>query len=259
MHPSAPTLTREIRAIAVRLLAYICGLAALAVLTAEVFKTAPVVAAIEPAARPEWVTIERPSAAFEAHLPELSEDSRYTIKRHIRGGGRKDIITFGQPGRTLRYVMLEIYRPGTEFSDFADPVSEIAARADALATADAVRVSFPMDTKFGKIDTVDFAAGRFGGQCVGFVRNFNAPRLQIAGLSCNMDTIVDRAALSCILDRLTLLSSGSDRNVAEVFARAEVHRKFCGQRDPLMYATPKRPGSNDNAASLKLRGSFASR
>ena len=112
-------------------------------------------------------------------------------------------------------------------------MSEIAARADALAPADAVRVSFPMETKFGKISTVDFAAGRFGGQCVGFVRNFNAPRLQISGLSCNMDTIVDRAALSCILDRLTLLSSGSDRNVAEVFARAEVNRKFCGQRDPL--------------------------
>ena len=138
-------------------------------------------------------------------------------------------------------------------------MSEIAARADALAPADAVRVSFPMETKFGKISTVDFAAGRFGGQCVGFVRNFNAPRLQISGLSCNMDTIVDRAALSCILDRLTLLSSGSDRNVAEVFARAEVNRKFCGQRDPLMYATPKRPGSSDSAASLKLRGSLASR
>jgi hypothetical protein len=259
LHPSAPTLTREIRATAVRLLAYICGLAALSVLAAEVFKTAPVVAANEPAPRPEWVTIERPSPAFEANLPELSEEGRYIIKRHVRGGGRKDIISFGEPGHSKRYVVLEIYRPGAELSDFADPVSEIAARADALAPADAVRVSFPMETKFGKIATVDFAAGRDGGQCVGFVRNFNAPRLQIAGLSCNMDTIVDRSALSCILDRLTLLSSGSDAKVAGIFARAEVNRKFCGQRDPLMYATPKMPGSNASAVSLKLRGSVASR
>ncbi len=196
MHPSAPTLTREIRATAVRLLAYICGLAALSVLAAEVFKTAPVVAANEPAPRPEWVTIERPSPAFEANLPELSEEGRYIIKRHVRGGGRKDIISFGEPGHSKRYVVLEIYRPGAELSDFADPVSEIAARADALAPADAVRVSFPMETKFGKIASVDFAAGRDGGQCVGFVRNFNAPRLQIAVLSFNMDTIVDRCALS---------------------------------------------------------------
>ena len=259
MHPSVPPLTGEIRATAVRLFAYICGIVGIAVLAAELFQAAPVVAAIEPAERPDWLTIERPAPAFQAHLPELSEEGRYAIQRHVRGGGRKDIIIFGEPGRSPRYVMLEIYRPGTELTDFADPVSEIAARADALGPADAVRVSFPMETKFGKISTVDFAAGRSGGQCVGFARNFNMPRLQISGLSCNMDTIVDRAALSCILDRLTLLSSGSDQKVAEVFARAEVNRKFCGQRDPLMYATPKRPGSSDSAASLKLRGSLASR
>jgi hypothetical protein len=259
LHPSAPTLTREIRATAVRLLAYIGGLAALSVLSAEVFKTDPVVAAVEPAARPEWVTIERPAPAFEAHLPELSEDARYIIKRNVRGGGRKDIITYGEPGRSLRYVMLEIYRPGDEVGDFTDPVREIAARAAAFAPADAMRGSFPMETKFGRIDTVDFGTG-FGGQCVGFVRNFNAPRLQIAGLSCNMDAIVDRSAITCMLDKLTLLSSGSDPKVAGIFARAEVNRKFCGQRDPLMYATPKRPGSAaENAAPLKLRGTFAAR
>ena len=110
-----------------------------------------------------------------------------------------------------------------------------------------------------KIATVDFAVGRFGGHCVGFVRNFNAPRLQIAGLSCNMDTIVDRAALSCILDRLTLLSSGSDRKVAEVFARAEVNRKFCGQRDPLdvrnaqTAGIDRQRGTRSNCAALSLR------
>ena len=131
---------------------------------------------------PEWLTIERPGSRLSKLIcRNCREEARYTIQRHIRGGGRKDIITFGEPGRSLRYVMLEIYRPGTELADFADPVSEIAARADTLAPADAVRVSFPMETKFGKIATVDFAAGRFGGQCVGFVRNFNAPRLQIAG------------------------------------------------------------------------------
>lgn len=259
MHPSVSTLTGEIRATAVRLFAYICGIAGIAVMAAELFQSAPVIAAIEPAPRPDWLTIERPAPAFEAHLPELSEEARYTIQRHARGGGRRDIIAFGEPGRSLRYVMLEIYRPGTELSYFADPAAEIAARSGALGPAGDVRVSLPIDTKFGQMATVDFAVGRFGGHCVGFVRNFNMPRLQISGISCNMDTIVDRGAVRCMLDRLTLLSSGSDQKVAEVFARAEVNRKFCGQRDPLMYATPKRPGSGGNAASLKLRGSLAAR
>jgi len=260
LHPSAPTLTGEIRAIAVRLFAYISGIAGLAVLAAELFQSAPVVAAIEPTVRPDWLTIERPAPAFEANLPELSEEARYVIQRHVRGGGRKDIISFGEPGRSVRYVMLEIYRPGAELSDFADPASEIASRAGSLRPAGAVRVSLPIETKFGRMASVDFAVGRFGGgHCVGFVRNFNMPRLQIAGVSCNMDTIVDRTAVTCMLDRLTLLSSGSDQKVAEIFARAEVNRKFCGQRDPLMYATPKRPMPGDHAASLKLRGTFASR
>lgn len=260
MHPPALTLTDEIQATAVRLLAYICGIAGLAVLAAELFQSAPVIAAIEPVDRPEWITIERPAPAFEAHLPELAEEARYVIRRHVRGGGRKDIISFGEPGRSVRYVMLEIYRPGTELAHFLDPASEIALRAGPLGPAGAVRVSLPIETKFGNTTTVDFAVGRFGGgHCVGFVRDFNLPQLQISGISCNMDTIVDRSAVSCMLDRLTLLSSGSDQKVAEIFARAEVRRKFCGQRDPLMYATPKRPGSAETAASLKLRGTVASR
>ena len=260
MHPSVPTLTGEIRATAVRLLAYISGIAGLAVLAAELLQPPPVVAAIEPTERPDWLTIERPAPAFAVNLPELSEEPHYTIQRHVRGGGRKDIISFGEPGRSVRYAMLEIYRPGTELGHFADPASEIALRAGSLGPAGDVRISLPLESKFGQTATVDFAVGHFGGgHCVGFVRHFNMPRLQISGISCNMDTIVDRTAVTCMLDRLTLLSSGSDQKVAEVFARAEVNRKFCGQRDPLMYATPRRGAPADNAISLKLRGSLASR
>jgi hypothetical protein len=69
--------------------------------------------------------------------------------------------------------MLEIYRPGTELAHFLDPASEIAMRAGPLGPAGAVRVSLPIETKFGSTTTVDFAVGRFGGgHCVGFVRDF---------------------------------------------------------------------------------------
>jgi hypothetical protein len=61
------------------------------------FSISAVIAAIEPVDRPEWVTIERPAPAFEAHLPELAEEARYVIQRHARGGGRKDIISFASP------------------------------------------------------------------------------------------------------------------------------------------------------------------
>ena len=257
--PPASSISGEIRAIAVRLLAYISGIAGLAIVAAELFQSPPVVAAIEPVSIPDWITVERPAPAFEVNLPEAGEDARYVIQRHARGGGRKDILSFGQPGQSLRYMQLEIYRPGAELDHFADPATEIAIRAAPLGPAGDVRVSLPLDSKFGPVETVDFAIGRFGGgHCVGFVRNIGMPRMQLSGISCSMNTIVDRPSVSCLLDRLTLLSSGSDQKFAEVFARAEVNRKFCGQRDPLMYATPRRPMPEQHQ-NVRLRGSLASR
>lgn len=254
------TITGEIRAIAVRLFAYISGIAGLAIIAAELFQSAPVVAAIEPTSAPEWITVERPAPAFAVNLPEISEEPRYVIRRHVRGGGRKDIVSFGEPGTSLRFVQIEIYRPGSELGHFADAGSEIASRAALLGPAGDVRVSLPLDSKFGPVETVDFAVGRFGGgHCVGFVRSVSTPRIQITGMSCSMNTIVDRKSVTCVLDRLTLLSAGSDQKIAEIFARAEVNRKFCGQRDPLMYATPRYPAPAETSSNMRLRGSLASR
>jgi hypothetical protein len=45
--------------------------------------------------------------------------------------------------------------------------------------------------------------------------------------------------LACALDRLTLLAAGSEPKVGALFALAERNRTFCGQRDPILAATPK--------------------
>ncbi|MCZ7642114.1 MAG: hypothetical protein M5U33_04405 [Pseudorhodoplanes sp.] len=260
MLPVSPTLKAELRAVAVRLLAYLCGITCLAIVTAELFKSNPVVAAAEPVERPEWITVERPYPAFEVNLPEFGEGPHYTIRRHELGGGRKDILTFGEPGRSVRYIAIEIYRPGGEQAHFEDPVRALVARAEALEPSGDIRASFPIETKYGQVTTADFAFGRFGGgHCVGFVRTSHAPRLQISGVSCNMGALVDRSSVACLLDRLTLLSAGSDRATAGFFARAEVNRKFCGQRDPLMYATPRHQSPAEHAPTVRLRGALASR
>jgi hypothetical protein len=46
------------------------------------------------------------------------------------------------------------------------------------------------------------------------------------------------AAGTCALDRLTLLSAGSEPKVGALFAEAELHRSFCSQRDPILAETP---------------------
>ena len=60
------------------------------------------------------------------------------------------------------------------------------------------------------------------------------------------------------LDRLTLLSAGSDPGIAKLFAHAEQKRHFCGLRDPLLHATPKRPGDvTSSVVKPRLRGRIA--
>ena len=60
------------------------------------------------------------------------------------------------------------------------------------------------------------------------------------GYCKSRDELVDRAALACTLDRLTMLSAGGDTKLAGLFARAEIKRTFCGQRNPILAATPER-------------------
>jgi len=58
--------------------------------------------------------------------------------------------------------------------------------------------------------------------------------LQISGWSCQGATLpARRAAIGCILDRLTLLASGNEPRLAEFFARADLRRSGCGAASSL--------------------------
>jgi hypothetical protein len=63
--------------------------------------------------------------------------------------------------------------------------------------------------------------------------------LQLSGWFCRGGDLIERATLSCALDRLTLLAAGSEPKIGVLFAKAELHRSFCGQRDPILASTPK--------------------
>jgi hypothetical protein len=259
---SAPfVLPAEFRAAMVRILAYLGGIGALSLLAAEFFKEPQVAAIVEPPARPAWIEVDRPWPAFQLSVPGFGEDDTdYAIRRHAAGGGRKDTLSFGELGKTQRYLSFEIYRAGHEIEGFAGAADEVRALAAEHGRVTGMRSAMPIQSKFGKFQTFEFAIGPFGSyNCIGFIRALAAPRVQIAGLSCNMNLLVDRSVISCALDRLSLISAGNDPDIARLFAQAELKRNFCGQRDHLLYATPKRPGDVTHSASSKprLRGRIA--
>ena len=60
-------------------------------------------------------------------------------------------------------------------------------------------------------------------------KDIGNPALRISGWSCFGDGLpAGRVAVACMLARLTLLTSGNEPRLAELFARADLNRRNCG-------------------------------
>jgi hypothetical protein len=258
VEPESCTVPGDIRATIVRIFAYMGALAILAIAAASFFRTPESVAAVEqPAPAPEWINVERPHPAFELQMPDLAANAAadYAILRRPADGARKDVLTFGVPAAAGPYAKVEIFRSGAARQRFIDAPSEIAARIVAFSITDDVKPSGEIDSKFGTVPLVDFAIAVNGRprRCLGFARPFDQPAMQISGWYCSPgDEAVDRATLACALDRLTILSAGGDADLAGLFANAELKRTFCGQRNPILAATPEREVPVPIPHSIKL-------
>jgi hypothetical protein len=189
----------------------------------------------------EWIDVERPYPAFELTIPEAADaPTSYAIQRHAAGGGRKDILSIGDANGITPYLRVEVYRPGSEIEAFDDPAQEIAARTRNLRLDDVNADAMPLGSKFGPLTVIPFATRGIMRSCLGFTRSYEDPRLEIVGWFCQGgNEAVERSTLACALDRFTLVAAGSDPKVGALFARAELSRNFCGQRDPILAATPK--------------------
>jgi hypothetical protein len=276
--PAARSLTQDIRATLGRILAYMGGVVALAIAAVSLFKAAPTLAVFAPPPHPQWVTIGRPYPAFELTWPAMSGvPYDYAILRRPDDGARKDVLTWGDAASDEPSAMVEIFRQGNGSAPFLDPASEIAARIVALTVIDDVKPAGDMETKFGTVPMIDFAIAQGGNEhggnehggnehrCLGFARAFEIPAMQLAGWYCSAGSeVVERSTLGCALDRLTILSAGGDPTLDRMFAAAELKRTFCGQRSPILAATPEREAPivaprSTKLSSLKLRGRMSTR
>ncbi|MCK9913659.1 hypothetical protein MXD81_31205 [Microbacteriaceae bacterium K1510] len=245
MHPALHSWRDDLPTLLIRLLAYLAAAALLSIAAAQYFQSKNGIAAIDPTDKRVWIDIEKPFPAFALSIPEAVDvPSGYAIRRHAEGNGRKDILTLGDADGTAPYLSVEIYRPGTEIDSFAAPENEIATNAKPLGPVNIARSDEPLGSKFGPLTVVTFATSvGTPRQCLAFVRTYADPRLQLSGWFCqggeNAGTLVDRSTLSCALDRLTLLAAGSEPKVGALFAQAELHRTYCGQRDTILAPTPK--------------------
>ena len=232
LHPALINFAEEFRALFVRLLAYLCGVGALAIIAADLFSGAPfdaIEVTVPLRGREAWSPAVRPQPAFAAPVVDFaSQSASYEILRHPEGG-RKDILRWSAALGEAPLSQIELYRPGKELIGFGPAAAEVAMRAT-HGQVETIQAAGVIETKFGAVALVGFSslAGGKPQPCIGFAHSFESPRLQISGWSCQGEhPQLQRQAVGCAIDRLTMLSAGNDAKLAELFARAELKRSGC--------------------------------
>ena len=233
IHPALTSFADECCGTVARLLAYVGTLALVAILGVHLWDQWPADEANNPKAKLAWSVAGRSRPAFavsQFDLPEKTE--AYEIFRHPLGG-RRDVIRWSArdaaPGDRA-VAELEMYRPGGEIGQSGQTIDNLAARMEPNGPRN-LEGAGVVDSKFGSV-TLLRAPGDTG-SCLGFLKHLNDPSLQISGWSCQGDGLpAQRAAVGCMLNRLTLLSAGNDPKLAELFARAELRRTSCASTFP---------------------------
>jgi hypothetical protein len=222
IHPALTSFTDEFCATIARLFAYMGTLALLGILTIHGWDQLQEVLADEPISKPGWSMADRSFPAFAVGRQDSREKSAsYSILRHPEGG-RKDILRWMGAGDRPT-AELEIYRAGAEF----DPATGagLAARMGGTLGLETAGV---LDSKFGAVALLRQTGVAEAKSCLAFFKRIDDPALQFSGFSCERDSLpARRAAVGCMLDRLTLLTSGNEPKLAELFAHAELKRSGC--------------------------------
>ncbi|KGT73490.1 hypothetical protein MA20_43605 [Bradyrhizobium japonicum] len=248
IHLALAALADEVVGTLARLFAYVGALVLFAILALAALDRLPSLRDDEPAEKPGWSVADRSQPAFALSWLDSSEKTAsYVILRHPEGG-RRDVMRWtGEADKPV--AELEIYREGSEF-DVALPATADLAVHMGLGEATPLEQAGLIDTKFGPVALFQPTGTAEGARaCLGYLKRSEEPALQISGFSCQGDTLpARRAAIACTLNRLTLLTSGNEPKLAELFAHAELKRRSCAPQ-----------GSSDwllGAANAQLRGSL---
>lgn len=257
IHPALTSFADEVCGTLARLVAYVMALALLAIGGLALWEQLPDADPMDPSASKAssghaWSQADRSTRAFAvSQFDPHGKTEAYEIFRHPQGG-RRDVFQWSGADRR-RVAELEIYRPGAELSHTGPAIAEIAARMDPGGLRE-LEAAGLIDSKFGTVTLLRLISGTEAARaCLGFLKRVSDSNIRISGWSCQGDNLpARRAAISCTLNRLTLLSTGNDPKLAEIFARAELRRADCTTTAaPTLSADWLTGGDNP-----RLRGAF---
>jgi hypothetical protein len=184
---------------------------------------------VAPVPAAAWVDISKPYPLFELFSPSLGQPV-YTARRHAPGGGREDVLTFGQFGGLKPFLRLNVYRQGDEDVADAGYFVEMARRAAASGLG-VLQAELPqaLSTRFGDFESgvleLSGSENLRRGNCRGFRLALEKPALTMGGLMCGAgDEKLGAADLACVIDRFDLIAAGQDHELADFFGAAGVRK-----------------------------------
>ena len=197
--------------------------------------------------KPAWLHVIRPIHLFALEAPELIKTAaNYDAIRSTAGDGREDSLSFGSAARLdALFMRLSVYRAGSEAADpapfFVDLTRRVATAGLAVSKA---TQGEPIHTKFGDMEIAEMKLSMKGVEraCLAFRRAVPGESLRLGGWYCApIGAFAGRATLSCLIDRLALLSAGEDHLLRDGFVAAERRRLTCGKAPMLAVSAGSAP------------------
>lgn len=204
---------------------------------------------------PDWVAISRPTTVFSlAALDAAGQPWRLSARLDQRSSLREDRFVAGAFGEDRFFADIIFQRHALMTGGTLALGMSRALSQEGLAL---VRSSQPtgLVTKFGATEAADVvvADGARERACLAFRHVAEPAGFLMQGLVCGHARPADRVALACMIDRITLLGAGDDRELRSHFSRAELQR-LSGCTPPRLEAAGRRVTWLDNeGAAPRLR------
>ncbi len=207
-----------------------------------------------------WIEVNRPIQLYGLAGTEFARlPLNYIARRHATGGGREDVLTFGNLQGDQPYLRLSLYRTGTE----ATAPLAFGADLDRLGQESGLgltRASAPtaLATRFGAFEAADLRLvyDRMPTPCLGFRSSHGeAAILRISGFVCGAaDRPIGRDSLGCVIDRIDIESAGEDTALQNLFVAAERRRGADCAPSSLTAAGAKTTWLDANTSRPPLKG-----
>lgn len=203
-----------------------------ATLVASIESAAPAPEPVKPAPVGVWMDVTKPLAMFAFESQEFAPaPAAFSMRRHTTGGGREDILSFGNFADEGPWLRLTIHQVGEEGAPDQSLFVETARRAGEAGLAlVSLSNSDALPTRFGVAEWADAKLSSPADvirreNCAAFRFAETRPALRVSGLACGpAGQPYNRAQMSCLVGRLDLAAAGGDDELQKFFARSELAR-----------------------------------